>query len=73
MKLHKIRCHFQEVSHRRERGDRRDRRDYLFFFNCLRTSSAHSAVNYYVSFSIKLTVLLPGGRAQTLCSLQPNR
>jgi len=44
-----------------------------FFFNCLRTSSAHSAVNYYVSFSIKLTVLLPGGRAQTLCSLQPNR
>ena len=24
MKLHEIRCHFQEVSHRRVRGERRD-------------------------------------------------
>jgi hypothetical protein len=29
MKLHEIRCHFQEVFHRRARGDRRD---YFYFF-----------------------------------------
>jgi hypothetical protein len=49
MKLHEIRCHFQEISHRRDRGDRRV---YLiFFFSAI---SAFSAVNCYVSSLIIL-------------------
>jgi hypothetical protein len=55
MKLHEIRCHFQEVSHRR------DRRDYLkFSFSAF---SANSAVNYYVSCSIRPAVFLASGWA----------
>jgi len=58
MKLHHIRCHFQEISHRRDRGDRRD---YLkFSFSAF---SAFSAVNCYVSFSIKLAAFQAGGWA----------
>ena len=62
IKLHEIQCHFQEVSHRRARGDRRD---YLnFFFSAFShrgvghrpygPEAANSAVNYYVSRSIRL-------------------
>ena len=39
---------FQEISHRR---DRRVRREYLIFFSAF---SAISAVNFYVSFLIRL-------------------
>jgi hypothetical protein len=53
MKLHNIRCHFQEIFHRRERGDRRD---YLIKFS-------FSAANCYVSFSIRPAVFLAGGWA----------
>jgi hypothetical protein len=54
MKLHNTRCHFQEVSHRRDRGDRKD---YLkFSFSAF---SAFSAVNCYVSFSIRPAVFWP--------------
>jgi len=60
MKLHEIRCYFQEVSHRRARGDRRD---YLkFSFSAF---SANSAVNYYVSCSIRPAVFWAGGGADT--------
>ena len=55
MKLHNIRCHFQEISHSGERGDRRD---YLKF-----SFSAFSAVNCYVSFSIKLAAFQASGGA----------
>jgi len=60
MKLHEIRSHFQEVSHRRARGDRRD---YLkFSFSAF---SANSAVNYYVSGSFRPAVFLASGWADT--------
>jgi hypothetical protein len=60
MKLHGIKCHFQKVSYRRARGDRRD---YLqFSFSAV---SANSAVNYYVSGSIRPAVFLASGWAET--------
>jgi hypothetical protein len=60
MKLHNNRCHFQEISHRRERGVRRE---YLkFSFSAF---SAFSAVKCYVSFSIRPAVFLAGGWADT--------
>jgi hypothetical protein len=86
MKLHEFRCHFQEESHHRARGDRRD---YLkFFFSAVshrgvghrtygfrlvesraysseRPEAANSAVNYYVSCSIRPAVFLAGNWADT--------
>ncbi len=69
MKLHEIRCHLQEKFHRRAREDRRD---YLIFFGVLPPGrrpipygpeAENSAVNYYVSCSIRPAVFLTGGRA----------
>jgi hypothetical protein len=54
MKLHEIRCHFQEVSHRRARRDRRDELKFSFSAFSHRGAghrpygpeAANSAVNY---------------------------
>jgi hypothetical protein len=80
MKLHEIRCHFQEESHRRARGDRRDYLKFSFSafshrgvgyipygfrlvelraYSSERPEAANSAVNYYVSCSIRPAVFLP--------------
>ena len=65
IKLHEIRFHFQEGSHRRARGD------YLkFSFSAF---FAISAVNYYVSCSIRPAVFLAGGGADTWNLLLPHR
>jgi hypothetical protein len=84
MKLHEIQCHFQEVSHRRARGDRRDYLKFSFSafshrgvgtrpygfrlvepiaYSSERPEAANSAVNYYVSCSIRPAVFLAGGGA----------
>jgi hypothetical protein len=72
MKLREIRCHFQEVSHRRTR--RSQRLFKILLFNCHRTPSAfsaHSAVNYYVSFSIRLAAFQAGGSADPPATENP--
>jgi hypothetical protein len=59
MKLNEFRYHFYKVSHRRER---RERRDYLkISFSAF---SASSAVNDYVSFSIRSVAFQAGGWAR---------